>query len=320
VATDPRDRDPDPPLADEPYAHTAAEAWVHRSGVLSLARARIMGVLNVTPDSFYDGGQLMPEGARRPNVAVVVRRGRQLVEQGAAILDVGGESTRPGAAPVAPEDEIARVVPVIEALVAALGREVPISVDTRRARVAALAVEAGASIVNDVSGAADPEMLGVVAASGAGLVLGHLRGEPRTMQAEIRFAHALREVTDELAAGVDRAVAAGIERPRMLVDPGIGFGKTSEQSAALVAAAGWLREATGCAVLIGASRKSFLGAITGRPAGQRLLPSVIAAIVAADRGAAVLRVHDVAETAEALAVARAIQAAFEAAERGESPA
>jgi dihydropteroate synthase len=173
---------------------------------------------------------------------------------------------------------------------------------------------AGAAIVNDVSGLADPEMAEVVARSGAGLVVGHLRGVPATMQQGIRFGDLLREVTDELCEAVERAVAAGVERPRIVVDPGIGFGKAPEQSAALVAAAGWLRQATRCAVLVGASRKSFLHALAGRAARpsatDRLPGSVAAAVIAVQRGASILRVHDVRETVDALAVAASIEAAF----------
>lgn len=289
--------------------------WVHARGVVELGRPRVMAIVNVTPDSFYDGGRL--HDGRSTQVSAALEHARQCVAHGADILDVGGESTRPGAAPVDPEEERARVVPIIEALRAdpALA-DVPISIDTRRATVAAAALAAGASIVNDVSGLGDEAMVEVVARSEAGLVLGHLRGEPRTMQREIRFAHVLREVTDELAASVERAVAAGVTRPRIVVDPGIGFGKTAEQSAALVAAAGWLREATRCPVLVGASRKSFLGTLMGGLVGDRLAGSLAAALVAVERGASVLRVHDVGQTVQALAVASAIRRAFEALAEG----
>lgn len=288
-------------------------AWVHATGVLSLERPRVMAIVNVTPDSFFDGGRL--HDGERPRLRAILDHARRCVRHGADLLDVGGESTRPGAEPVRPDQERERVVPVIEALRAdAELSAVPISIDTRRAEVAEAAMAAGASIVNDVSGLDDPAMASVVAKTAAGLVIGHLRGEPRTMQRRIHFAHALHEVTDELAAAVDVALAAGVERPRILVDPGIGFGKTAEQSAALVAASGWLRQATGCPVLIGASRKSFLQAITGQgdtPPSERLAGSLAAALVAVERGASVLRVHDVGDTVQALTVARSIQRAFE---------
>jgi dihydropteroate synthase len=269
-----------------------------------------MGIVNLTPDSFHDGGKLMADDGDIANVSVALRRCQQLVEQGADIVDLGGESTRPGAREVAPEREQARVLPLLQAIGRA-GLEVPVSIDTRHAEVARAAITAGASIVNDVSGLADPAMLDVVAATGAGLVLGHLRGEPRTMQDRIAFADVVGEVADELAVAVERCTAAGVARERILVDPGIGFGKTAEQSAALVASAGWLRAATGCRVLVGASRKSFLGVLAGAAASDRLIPSLSAALVAAERGADVLRVHDVRETSCALAVARAIRIAWD---------
>jgi dihydropteroate synthase len=298
-------------MTDAEASGLPSGAWVHAHGVVGLQRPRVMAIVNATPDSFFDGGQLHDGQATRIEAALA--HARRCVAHGADILDVGGESTRPGAPPVDPQEERARVVPLIEALRADRSLDdVPISIDTRRATVAAAAMRAGASIVNDVSGLHDPEMAGVVAGAGAGLVLGHLRGEPRTMQREIRFAHVLREVTDELAACVDAAVAAGVERPRIVVDPGIGFGKTAEQSAALVAASGWLRQATGCPVLIGASRKSFLATITGGYTGDRLAGSLAAALVAVERGASVLRVHDVGETVQALAVASSIRRAFAA--------
>lgn len=297
-------------MTDVEAAGLPAGAWVHARGVMGLERPRVMAIVNATPDSFFDGGRLHDGQATRIDAALA--HARRCVAHGADLLDVGGESTRPGAPPVDPQEERARVVPLIEALRTDRALDdVPISIDTRRASVAAAAMRAGASIVNDVSGLFDPQMAALVARAGAGLVIGHLRGEPVTMQREIRFAHVLREVTEELAARVDAAVAAGVERSRILVDPGIGFGKTAEQSAALVAAAGGLRQATGCPVLIGASRKSFLTAITGGFAGDRLAGSLAAALVAVERGASVVRVHDVGETVQALAVAASIRRAFE---------
>ncbi len=286
----------------------APAAWVHARGSITLARPRVMAIINVTPDSFYDGGRLYDQ--QQPRLDAVLEAARRHVEHGADLLDVGGESTRPGADPVEPAQERQRVVPIIEALCAdpAL-RDVPISVDTRRASVAEAALEAGASIVNDVSGLADPAMAEVVARRGAGVVIGHLRGQPRTMQAQVRFGDVLAEVAAELRERVEAAVAAGVEPERIVVDPGIGFGKTAEQSAALVAAAGMLGEATGCPVLIGASRKSFLGALTKAPVEQRLAGSLAAALVAVDNGASIVRVHDVAQTVQALTVSRSIRRA-----------
>ncbi len=241
-----------------------------------------MAIVNVTPDSFFDGGQFLGEDDAAADVPAVRSRCRAFVREGASILDVGGESTRPGARAVAPEAELARVEPVIRAL--ASDRELEgavVSVDTRRAAVARAAITAGAAIINDVSGLADPEMAAVAAETGAGLVIGHLRGVPETMQSRISFAALVGEVGDELSAAVERAQRAGVSKDRILIDPGIGFGKTAEQSAALVVAARALRERVGCPVLIGASRKSFLGAITRREASERLSGSVAAALGAA---------------------------------------
>jgi dihydropteroate synthase len=291
-------------------AAALAPGWLHARGVLALDRPHVMGIVNLTPDSFHDGGKLMVDDVDEANVSVALRRCEQLVGWGADILDLGGESTRPGAIEIAPDRERSRVLPLLVAL-AKRGLAVPVSVDTRHAAIADEAIAAGASIINDISGLADPAMADVVAKTGAGLVIGHLRGEPTTMQDRIAFADVLGEVADELAAIVERCVVAGIARERILVDPGIGFGKTAEQSAALVAAAGWLRAATGCHVLIGASRKSFLGVLAGAKASDRLIPSLSAALVAVERGASVLRVHDVRETVEALAVARAIRIAYD---------
>lgn len=274
-----------------------------------------MAVVNLTPDSFFDGGRLMPEEGVTPNVAMAARRALALREEGADVLDLGGESTRPGARPVDPEDERRRVVPVIERLVG-LGIDAPISVDTRRASVAAAAMAAGASIINDVSGLADPAMADVAAATGAGLVISHLRGEPATMQEKIEFDDLLGEVAAELAQAIERALAAGVERARIVVDPGLGFGKRARESAALLAAGHYLSQETGCPVLVGASRKSFLGAITGRSVEERQGASVAAALLAIDRGAAIVRVHDVAATCEALRLRAAVDDAFvEAASR-----
>ena len=291
-----------------------APTWSHARGALVLGEPRVMAIVNATPDSFFDGGNLLPPGADDPNASVAVRLCRSYRQQGAEILDVGGESTRPGSLPVPPEIELRRVLPIIRGL--ATDPELMsavISVDTRRAAVAAAAIDAGAAIINDVSGLADPEMASVAAATGAGLVIGHLRGEPATMMQDVRFARLLPEVAGELGRAVERALRAGVALERIAVDPGIGFGKTAEQSAALVSAADYLMDAIGCPVVIGASRKAFLGTITGRPVQDRLLPSVVAAVLAALHGAAVVRVHDVGPTAEALRVAAAIRRARAAA-------
>jgi dihydropteroate synthase len=286
-------------------------AWAHGRGALPLAAPRVMAVVNATPDSFFDGGRWMAPESDDPNTSVVLRICRSWVEQGADILDVGGESTRPGSKPVGVETELRRVLPLIERLAAdEVTARAAISIDTRHAAVARTALGAGAAIVNDVSGLADPEMAAVAAEAGAGLVIGHLRGEPADMQEHVHFDDVVGEVEAELCASVDRALAAGVRRENIVVDPCIGFGKTAEQSAALTASGARLREGTGCPVLIGVSRKSFLGRITGRPVGERMLASVAAGMVAVAHGASILRVHDVSETLEALAVERAIERAW----------
>ena len=285
--------------------------WHHVRGSLRLDAPVVMAVLNVTPDSFHDGGSLTR--GRDVDLDRVRARAEAAVEAGAGLLDIGGESTRPGADPVDVDEERARVVPAIEA-VASLG--VPISVDTRRAAVAEAALEAGAVIVNDVSGLQDPQMIPVIARFRAGVAIGHLRGEPKTMQADIGFENLLREVSDELGAAMRRAERGSVPRGHIVVDPGIGFGKRPRQSAALVACGATLQARLGVPVMIGASRKSFIGAVVSSPTQARLPGSLVAAVLAVHHGAAVVRVHDVAETVQALAVAREIEAAYAEAEEG----
>lgn len=297
-----------------PLSPVLAPTWSHARGSLVLDAPRVMAIVNATPDSFYDGGNILAPDAEAPNASVAVRLCRTYRQQGAEILDVGGESTRPGSTPVPVDAELRRVLPIIRGLVADPELASPlVSVDTRRAAVAAAAIDAGAAIINDVSGLADPEMARVAASTGAGLVIGHLRGEPATMMRDVHFERLLPEVAGELGRAVERALRAGVALEKIAVDPGVGFGKTAEQSAALVAASDYLMERIGCPVVIGASRKAFLGAITGRAVQDRLLPSVVAAVLGALHGATIVRVHDVGPTAEALRVAWAIQRARAAA-------
>jgi len=282
----------------------------HATGSLPTgSRCVVMGVLNVTPDSFSDGG-LALDPAGGPDRAVVL--GLALVAAGADCVDVGGESTRPGADPVDPQEELARVVPVIEGLVA---EGVVVSVDTRRTVVARAALDAGASIVNDVGAIAPDEgMLETVAAAGAGYVIMHLRGTPRDMQDDPRYEDVVGEVEAALDAAVARAHAAGVDPRSLAVDPGIGFGKTLAHNLALLAAVPRLA-ALGPPLLIGTSRKSFIGRLTGvATPGERLAGSLASAVLAARDGARILRVHDVAATVEALAVQAAIDAAAAARE------
>jgi dihydropteroate synthase len=275
-------------------------------------RVTIVGVLNATPDSFSDGGRWVADEEAGPDVEGATRAALALAAAGAHVLDVGGESTRPGAAEVPVDRELARVLPVIGSL--AKASRLPISIDTRKAAVARAALEAGASVVNDVSGGCfDPALLEVVARAGATVILGHLRGVPATMQDAPRFDDVLAEVGDELAARVADAEAAGVARERIAVDPGIGFGKRLEDNLALLARAGELRARLGRPLLVGPSRKAFLGALTGDPVDRRDTATVAACAVAVFAGADALRVHDVAGAVRAAAVGRALRAAAEAA-------
>ncbi len=257
---------------------------------------KLMGVVNVTPDSFSDGGlYLDPRSA--------IEHGRELVADGAAILDVGGESTRPGADEVAVDEELRRVVPVVAGL-AGLGVE--ISVDTSKAPVAAAALDAGATIVNDVTALrGDPAMAGLIAERGARVVLMHMAGDPRTMQVNPEYGDVVAEVRDFLAARLAAAVAAGIEGSRIWLDPGIGFGKTAQHNFELLRGLDQLA-ALGRPLVVGTSRKSFIGRADGSRTDDRLGGTIATSILAAAAGATVLRVHDVREMAEALKLASAV--------------
>jgi len=243
-----------------------------------------MGVLNVTPDSFSDGGRFLAFDA-------AVAHGLQMVADGADLVDVGGESTRPGSEPVTADEEIARVVPVIRALT----REgVVVSADTSKAAVAAAAIEAGAAVVNDVTAFADPDMAPLAAESGVGVVLMHMLGTPRTMQADPRYDDVVAEVSRSLVDRADLAIAAGVDRERIVLDPGIGFGKTLDHNLRLLVDGVRAIVATGYPVLVGASRKSFLEKILGPiPPGDRDAPTVAAHTLAIAAGASVIRVHNV---------------------------
>jgi dihydropteroate synthase len=261
-------------------------------------RTLVMGVLNVTPDSFSDGGRFLDHEA-------AVAHGLRMTEEGAAILDVGGESTRPGSDEVTVEEELARVVPVIKRLAAEV--DVPLSIDTRKPEVARAALDAGAVAVNDVSGAREPGMLEVVAASGAGLVIMHMLGEPKTMQVEPRYEDVVREVRAYLADRLNAAGAAGIDRDRLAVDPGLGFGKTYEHNLELMRDIDGFLD-LGVPVVVGPSRKSFIGTALGDlPIDERLEGTIGAAAWMAGKGAHVVRVHDVGSVARALRVVDAIR-------------
>jgi dihydropteroate synthase len=254
-----------------------------------------MGVVNVTPDSFSDGGAWLDAGA-------AIAHGRELVRQGAAILDVGGESTRPGADPVSASEELRRVLPVLQALAGCGAR---LSIDTSKATVAAGALDAGASIVNDVTALrGDPEMAALVAERGCDCCLMHMLGEPRTMQHAPAYRDVVAEVKAFLAARLRFAVGRGIAQERLWLDPGIGFGKTIDHNLELLRRLDELVE-LGRPIVVGTSRKGFLGTITGRGPAERVPGTIATNVLALARGASVFRVHDVAEACDALAVAAA---------------
>lgn len=256
-------------------------------------RPLIMGIVNVTPDSFSDGGDFAA-----PDRAVA--HGRALLAAGADILDIGGESTRPGAEPVSVEEEIARVAPVIRALA---GQGAVVSIDTRHAAVMRAALDEGAAILNDVTAlTGDPGSLALAAESGAPVVLMHMLGDPRTMQADPRYDDVVRDVYDFLARRIAACEAAGIPRGRLIVDPGIGFGKSVAHNVELLRRLD-VFHGLGCPILVGVSRKRFIGSISrNEPPKERIAGSLAAGLAALDRGARILRVHDAAETAQALAI------------------
>ncbi|PZP62972.1 MAG: dihydropteroate synthase [Azospira oryzae] len=274
-----------------------ASARLLRCGrfTLDLSRPLVMGVVNVTPDSFSDGGRYFSAQA-------AVEHAKSLVAEGADLLDIGGESTRPGAEPVPVEEELRRVLPVLEAVVP-LG--VPVSVDTMKPEVMRAAIGVGVAMVNDIMALRQPGALEAVARSDVAVCLMHMQGEPRTMQLNPTYSDVVREVRDFLAERMAAAEAAGIARERIVVDPGFGFGKTRSHNLELFRNLPAFA-ALGAPVLVGLSRKSVLGKLTGREVGERLAASLAAALLAVERGASIVRVHDVAATRDALAVLAAV--------------
>ncbi|MCM2327649.1 MAG: dihydropteroate synthase [Lysobacter sp.] len=273
---------------------------------LALDRTRVMGILNVTADSFSDGGRFLAEPR-------AIEHGLALAADGADLVDVGGESTRPGAVPVALEVELARVMPVVQALV----REgVAVSVDTMKPEVMRRAVDAGCAMVNDVNGFRAGGAITAVAGSDAGLCVMHMPGTPETMQADPRYDDVVAEVRDYLLERVAALEAAGVARERIALDPGFGFGKTFAHNAALLAGLPALA-ATGYPVVAGLSRKRMIGEITGRPVEDRVAGSVAAALLAVQNGASIVRVHDVKETVDALKVLKALTPGSSPGGRGE---
>jgi dihydropteroate synthase len=258
----------------------------------------IVGILNVTPDSFSDGGRFV-------SAENAIDAGLKMSQEGAAWIDVGGESTRPGAAPVSEEEEKARVLPVVEGLKARVGAGVRISIDTYKSGTARAALAAGATVVNDISGGLlDPAILGVAAAAGAAIVLGHLRGAPATMMEGIAFDDVVAEVGAELEARVAAGRRAGCRE--IWADPGIGFGKRIEHNLALLKALPELRARVGVPLLVGVSRKAFLGQLTGKPAAERQFGTAAAVTAAVLRGAAAVRVHDVGAARDVVIVAESL--------------
>ena len=287
-----------PALGHSLAAHAeSARAWAIRGAELSLDQPVIIGIINVTPDSFSDGGHFA-------TVERAVAHVEQLTADGCRLIDVGGESTRPGAAPVSAADEIARVAPLIRELTRrGVG---PISVDTRKADVARAALDAGAAAVNDVSGLAfDPKLAEVVAGAGCGLIVMHMRGTPDTMDGLATYLHVSVEVAAELQVAAGRAEAAGVARERIAVDPGFGFAKTAAHNFRVLDELATI-VGLGYPVAVGPSRKRFLGAATGRPVDDRDRATAVACALAWERGARLFRVHDVAKTREALAIASAL--------------
>lgn len=267
--------------------------------VLDLGKPAVMGILNVTPDSFSDGGLwLQPEQA--------LQQALRMLDEGARLIDVGGESTRPGAAPVSEQEELDRVIPIIERLAAAT--DCVISIDTMKPAVMTAAVAAGAGLINDVNALRAPGAIAAAAAANAAVCLMHMQGEPRTMQQAPKYQDVVGEVRAALAERVASCRTAGIDPDRLLVDPGIGFGKSLEHNLRLLAHLDDFAE-LGCPLLLGVSRKSLFGKLLGLPVDERLIPSVVAAALAIPRGAAIIRAHDVRATVQAVQTAHAIHQA-----------
>lgn len=273
-----------------------AKIWKHRTGEIVLDRTRIMGVLNVTPDSFSDGGRFFETEA-------AIRRAVEMADEGADVIDVGGESTRPASEPVTAAEEWRRVSPVLEALARKV--DIPLSIDTRKPEVAERAIRAGAAVVNDVTGFRDLRMARIAASARCGAVIMHMQGEPKTMQENPQYADVVREVVGFLQAQARKAIDVGLSAESIALDPGIGFGKGVEHNLLLLRHLDAVA-ALGHPVVIGVSRKSFIGKLDGGSEGDRLPGSLAAAALAVTRGAHVVRAHDVVESARAMRVVDAI--------------
>ena len=286
-------------MAARPSADAVASAWRIRGGTIALDRPVVVGVLNVTPDSFSDGGRYL-------DPAAAVDRAWRLAEEGADLVDVGGESTRPGADPVPATEEWRRLEPVLSR---AADLPVPLSVDTTKREVAERALEAGAAVLNDVSGLRfEPGLADLAARTGAGLVLAHMRGDPRTMQEDVTYDDLVREVREALERSKGIALAAGCASDALVVDPGIGFGKSARGSLELLARLPELAS-VGLPVLVGPSRKSFIGEVLDQPVEERGEGTLAACVMALERGARLFRVHDVRAARRALDLATAVRRA-----------
>lgn len=279
-----------------PHMARGAKVWRHRTGELVLDRTRVMGVLNVTPDSFSDGGLFF-------DADTAILRGLEMVEQGADLIDIGGESTRPRSDPVPAEEEWRRVGRVFETLTRKV--DAPLSIDTMKPEVARKAVQAGASIVNDVSGMRDPAMIRAVADTKSGVVAMHMLGNPKTMQEHPEYKDVVGEVKAFLADRIQALERAGVPSDAIAIDPGVGFGKSLDHNLALMRELGAL-VAMEHPVVVGLSRKSFIGLLGAGEKGERLPGSIAAAALAVSRGAHVVRAHDVAETVRAMRVVDAL--------------
>lgn len=260
------------------------------------SRPLVMGILNVTPDSFSDGGQFN-------HLESAVSHAEQMISDGVDIIDIGAESTRPGVAPLPVDEELRRLLPVLYAL-RDCGK--PLSVDTRNPAVMREALMAGADMINDVNGFRTPEAVEAVASAGCGLCVMHMQNRPENMQLDPQYDDVVREVTAFLRESVESLMQAGVDRLRICVDPGFGFGKNLQHNLQLMKELQAMKESLGLPMLVGVSRKSMIGQITGKPVAERMAGSVAAAMVAADRGADILRVHDVAATVDALKVRHAL--------------
>ncbi len=260
--------------------------------LLDLSCPRVMGILNITPDSFSDGGRFL-------TLDDALHQAERMIDEGADLLDIGGESTRPGAQAVSLAEEMDRVLPVVERLVASF--DTPVSVDTSKPDLMRAAIAAGAGMINDVSALQAPGAIAAVASGRVPVCLMHMQGEPRTMQAAPQYDDVVADIIEYLSNRIAACEAGGISRDRLLVDPGFGFGKTVEHNLQLLRGLEAFRT-LGVPVLVGISRKSMLGAITGRPVEERMPASVAAALIAVERGARIVRVHDVAATVDAIAV------------------